>query len=402
MIEIEHLKTEFLQAAQKEVEYATSLLQRLIQTPSPSACEAQIAGIVRNELERLDPDRVLTDRMGSVVAQIGNGSCVIVYDAHLDTVGIGDPGSWANDPYSGLVEHDRVYGRGACDDKGSVASMIMAIRMLTTLAPGASFKLYFVFTVQEEDCEGLALESFLEGNQIKPNCVVIGEPSNLTVMRGHRGRAEIEVVTHGKACHGSMPQMGENAIYKMAPIIGSIEWMQMKFRNDEFLGRGTAAVTAIECNTPSRNTIPDVCKIYIDRRTVPGDTPESIVREIEEIGRSKSARVALTMYEATSYTGVACRRQRFFPAWVTSATDTVVQAAAKTFATLFGSDPIVGKWDFSTDGNYSKGKAGIPTVGFGPGEPVLAHVADEAIPIEHLWKAAAFYALFPFVYSQLY
>ncbi|HEC83289.1 MAG TPA: YgeY family selenium metabolism-linked hydrolase [Firmicutes bacterium] len=401
MIGKEEVRSRVFEVARQETSYVVSLLQQLVRTPSLSTGEEQIAGLVRSELENLKPEKVFVESMGSVVAQIGRGRRVVVYDAHLDTVGIGDKDSWLDDPFSGIVSNGRVYGRGACDDKGSVASMIAAVRILTMLSATLPFSLFVVFTVQEEDCEGLALESFPRSLGQEPDCVVIGEPSDLAVMRGHRGRAEIEVVTRGKACHGSMPHLGENAIYKMAPIVTSVEWLQSKFREDPFLGRGTAAVTAIECNSASRNTIPDVCRIYIDRRTVPGDTPESVVREIEEIGRTNRAEASLTIYEAASYTGQATRRQRFFPAWVTSEQDKSVQAACQTFEMLFGTYPVVSKWDFSTDGNYSKGVAGIPTVGFGPGDPKLAHMANETIPIDDLWKAAAFYAVFPFVYSSL-
>ncbi len=396
----ENIASGVLEKAKEEQQYVVSLLQHLIQIPSMSRQEGEIAKFVESELQAIGIEGVGLDSMGSVVARCGNGAKVIVYDSHLDTVGIGNPLVWKFDPFSGRIDGGRIFGRGASDDKGCAACMIGALKLLAELDESKPFTLYVLLSVQEEDCEGLALEHFLKSNNIRPDCVLIGEPSDLCIMRGHRGRAEIEVVTHGRASHGSMPEAGENAVYKMARIVRSIEWMQERFRSDPFLGRGSAVVTSIESKSPSRNTVPDVCRIFVDRRTVPGDSSESIIRELEEIARFADATVSITHYQGESYTGLVASREKFFPAWSTPEDDAVVQAAVRTFSCLFD-EPRVDRWLFSTDGNYSRGVAGIPTVGFGPGEQALAHVANETIPIDHLWRATAFYTAFPYVYCTM-
>jgi putative selenium metabolism hydrolase len=389
-----------IRMAQDEKEYVSDLLTRLIRTPSPSCEEGDAVELVRREMESIGLDEVFVDSIGSVVGRVGRGSRKIVYDSHLDTVGVGDPASWKVDPFGGEVRDGIIFGRGASDNKAGVACMVAALRILKKLAEQADFTLYVVGIVQEENCEGLALSVLLEEKGLNPDCVVLGECTNLGINRGHRGRAEIEVITRGRSCHASAPERGDNAVYRMAPVVEGIKWMGAKLRSDPFLGKGTIAVTGIECSTPSRNALPDVCRIYVDRRTVPGDTRESVAREIDEIVRFVEGEVRITTYSRPSHRGLLRHREKFFPAWVVEESDPAVKSAVDTFSLLFGTMPEVGKWDFSTDGNYSMGIRSIPTIGFGPGEERHAHSTDDQVRVDDLWKASAFYALFPFVYSS--
>jgi putative selenium metabolism hydrolase len=178
-----------LRSAETGEAYLTDLLGRLIRIPSPSSQEQQAVELVRREVEALQPAEVFTDPMGSVVARYGKGSRVILYDSHLDTVGIGDRAAWKFDPYGGILRDGVVYGRGASDNKGGVTAMIGGLRLLTGLAAEADFSLYFIGIVQEEVCEGLALRVFLESRGLEPEVVVIGECTDLGISRGHRGRA---------------------------------------------------------------------------------------------------------------------------------------------------------------------------------------------------------------------
>jgi putative selenium metabolism hydrolase len=396
----ENLAGRVVELARNEADYAADLLERLVRTPSPSCGEAKAVELVRCEMEALGLDEVFVDSIGSVVGRLGHGSKVILYDSHLDTVGIGERSGWKVDPFGAERRDGVIYGRGACDDKGGVASMVTALKVLKNLAEEGDFTLYVVGIVQEEDCEGLALSVLLEERGLTPDCVVLGEPSNLAISRGHRGRAEIEVVTRGKSCHASAPQRGDNAIYRMAPIVEGIKWMPAKLNGDPFLGQGSIVVTTIGCSTPSRNALPDSCTVYIDRRFVPTDTRESIAREIDEIARFTDGEVRVTTYAKPSHKGLVMERERFFPAWIVDEDDPAVVGGIETYRLLFGEGPKVGKWDFSTDGNYSMGVRSISTIGFGPGEEIHTHSVDDQVRIDDLWKAAAFYALFPFVYSR--
>ena len=396
---VDDLAKRIAEVARRETEYAADLLQRIIRIPSPSCREGEVVGLLRREMESLGPDEVFTDSMGNVVARFGSGPRVILYDSHVDTVGVGDPASWKDDPFAAARRDGVIYGRGASDNKAGIACMVAGLKILTELAERGNFTLYVVGIVQEEDCEGLAMSALLEERNLTPECVVLGECTDLAINRGHRGRAELEVVTRGRSCHASAPERGDNALYKMTPVIEGIKWLSERLASDPFLGKGSIAVTKVECDTPSLNAVPDLCRIYIDRRVVPSDTRESIAREIDEIARFAKGDVRITTYDKASYTGYVREHLKFFPAWTVAEDSPAVSGAARTYKSLFGGPPRVGKWVFSTDGNYSMGVRKIPTIGFGPAEEKHAHASDDQVRIEDLWKSAAFYALFPFVYS---
>jgi putative selenium metabolism hydrolase len=390
---------ELFHRAEADEAYVTDLLCRLIRIPTPSSGEQKAVELVRHEMEALAPDEVFVDRMGSVVARFGSGSRVLLYDSHLDTVGVGDESAWKIDPYGGSVRDGVVYGRGASDNKAGVACMVAGLKILTRLAAEGDFTLYVVGIVQEEVCEGLALRVLLEERGIEPELVVIGECTDMRICRGHRGRTEIEVTTAGTSCHASAPARGDNAIYRMTPIIEGIKLVAGNLAGDPFLGKGSITVTSIECSTPSRNAVPDGCRIFVDRRTVPSDTRDSVAREIDEVARFTGGRVRITTYREPSYRGLVREVEKFFPAWVTDQESAAVRSGQEALRLLFGSPPGVGKWDFSTDGNYSMGVRGIPTIGMGPGEERYAHTCEDQVRVADLPRAAAFYALLPFVYA---
>jgi putative selenium metabolism hydrolase len=396
---VDDLAHKVLESARAEKEYVADLLQRLIRIPSPSGREGDAVRLVADEMGRLGPDEVFVDAIGSAVARFGSGSRVIVYDSHLDTVGIGDPASWKADPFAAARRGGVIYGRGASDNKAGVACMVTGLKIIAALAARSDFTLYVVGIVQEEDCEGLALSVLLEDRAITPAVVVLGECTDLGVSRGQRGRTEIEVVTRGKSCHASSPERGKNAIYRMTPVVEGIKWLQRDLGSDPFLGKATIAVTSIECATPSRNAVPDMCRIYIDRRLVPEDTRDTVASEIDRIAKFTEGEVSITRYKAPSYKGFVREREKFFPAWKVEEDCPAVTAAVETATRLLGGKPQVGRWDFSTDGTYSMGVKEIPTIGFGPGQERHVHSAEDQVKVEDLWKAAAFYALFPFIYA---
>ena len=396
---VEKLAHKIIERARSEGEYTADLLQRIIRIPSPSCEEEQVVKVLRREMETFGADEVFTDSIGNVVGRFGNGPKVILYDSHMDTVGVGDRACWKIDPYSAERRDGVIYGRGASDNKAGIACMVAGLKILTALSEAGDFTLYVVGIVQEEDCEGLALSSLVEEKRLAPDCVVLGECTNLAINRGHRGRAELEVVTRGRSCHASAPERGDNAIYRMTPVVEGIERLAGHLPSDPFLGQGSIAVTKIECETPSLNAVPDRCRIYIDRRVVPSDTRRSITGEIGAIARATGGEVAISKYSRQSYKGLAREREKFFPAWTVPQDSREVVRASRTFELLFGGKPAVSKWVFSTDGNYSMGMKNIPTIGFGPGEERHAHAADDQVKVDHLWQSAAFYALFPYVYS---
>jgi putative selenium metabolism hydrolase len=319
-------------------------------------------------------------------------------DSHTDTVGVGDPKEWAWDPYRGKVEDGFVYGRGASDQRAGMASLVYAGKIIKELALIGDYKLYVVGSVQEEDCDGLAWVYILKEDGIRADCVVLTEPTNLRVYRGHRGRMEIEVHHRGRSCHASAPERGENPIYKMNRLVQDVEELNTRLRSDAFLGKGTIAVTEIRSLSPSLCAVPGACSIHLDRRLTAGETRESALAEVRALAGAQGAEVEVLRYEQPSYTGLAYPMEKYYPTWLLEEHHPLVQAAVTTYAALHGKPPIVDKWTFSTNGVGSMGIMGVPTIGFGPGEEDVAHSVSERVPIRHLVEAAQFYAAFPLTY----
>ena len=376
-----------------------NFLRDLIAIPAESSQEGPVIQRIRQEMEKVGFDEVRIDPMGNILGRIGSGKKVIMMDSHTDTVGVGDPKEWAWDPYKGKVEDGFVWGRGACDQRAGMASMVYAGKLIKDLGLLGDYTLWVVGSVQEEDCDGLAWVYILKEDGIRPDCVVITEPTNLRVYRGHRGRMEIEVHVRGRSCHASAPERGDNPIYKIMPLIADIEKLNTRLKDDPFLGKGTIAVTQIRSMSPSLCAVPGACSIHLDRRLTAGETLESAVAEVKALV-PEGAEVEVLMYDTPSYTGLSYPMQKYYPTWLLEESDPLVQAAVRTYETLNQQPPIVDKWVFSTNGVGSMGIMGVPTVGFGPGEEDVAHSVVERVPIRHLVEAAKFYAAFPLTYIE--
>lgn len=372
-----------------------NFLRDIIRIPSMSCEEERVAERILEEMDKVGFDTSFIDKIGNVIGIIGDGERVILYGSHIDTVGIGSMNAWEFEPFEGKIENDKIFGRGASDNKSAIACMIYAIHILKKLNIDLDMKVCVVGTVQEEKCEGVALKHLVEFEKVKPDCVLLGECTNLGINRGHRGRMEISVKTTGRACHASSPNRGENAIYKMAPIIKEIERMNDSLPSHEFLGKGTVAVTDIECESASLNAIPDECTIYIDRRIIPGEDKEKILNELMNIASRYNGKVEICKYESRSYTGYEVKEEKYFPAWILDENHPLVKWGVDTYRILFNSEPKIGKWEFSTDGVYSMGIANIPTIGFGPGEEKYAHTTHDQVRIEQLISSCMFYSYFP-------
>ncbi|NPV69387.1 MAG: YgeY family selenium metabolism-linked hydrolase [Firmicutes bacterium] len=375
-------------------------LRDIVAIPSQSCHEGPVVERVLSEMKAIGFDETYSDRIGNAIGRIGSGPLVIMYDAHLDTVGVGDPSAWDYDPYEGKFEDGRVYGLGTVDMKAAMASMAYGGRIIKEMGLDRLYTLYVAGIVQEEDCDGFGSRVFVQNLPRKPDLVVLGEPTNLRICRGHRGRCEIKVVLKGRACHASAPERGENAVYKMAGVLRGIEELQSRLKDDPFLGKGTIAVTRIESKSGSLNVVPDECTTYIDRRLTWGEDSAGAISEIKALPGAEHAHAELLTYEEPSYTGYVERVPKDFPTWITPEDHPTVAAAIRTAELLFGEKPAVDKWVFSTNGVTLAGQLKIPTIGFGPGDEALAHTVNEYVTVEHLVKAAAFYALFPTVISQ--
>lgn len=375
-------------------------LRELVAIPSLSTQEEDVVKQIAEEMRTSNYDEVKIDGIGNVIGRVGNGKHKIMMIAHVDTVGIADPEAWKYDPYLGKQSDQVVYGRGASDDKACIACMVKAGALIKELDLLNNFTLYVVGSVEEENCDGWAVYEMITKEGIVPDYVVIGEATSLDVYRGQRGRCEIKVTVKGKSCHASNPDLGENSIYQLVPIIQGIQDLQNNLKDDPFLGKGTIAITKIECATGSLNVVPDKASIYIDRRMTVGETAESSLEEIKNLPGAENASVELLNYDEPSYTGYQKHVVKDFPTWMLSEDHPLVNIGVKTLEQILNKTPKVNLWAFSTDGVATMGRLKIPTIGFGPGEEKHAHTVDEQVPISDLLVATKFYTLFPYLLTE--
>jgi putative selenium metabolism hydrolase len=314
-------------------------------------------------------------------------------------VGVGAAGTWTRDPYLGEVKDGIVYGRGAGDQEAGLAAAVHGVRIARELGLLDGLQIWVTGTVMEEDCDGLCWQYILRERVLAPDVVVITEPTDLGVYRGHRGRMEIEVRTQGRSCHGSAPERGVNAIYLMAPIVADIERLnaQLAESADAFLGKGSVTISEIRSTSPSLCAVADSATIHLDRRLTRGETLESAVAQIEALDGVRRAGASVTVldYARPAYTGLVYSTRKYYPTWLMAEDHRAVQAAVRAATRVLSGPPRVGKWGFSTNGVATAGLFGVPTVGFGPGNELHAHTPDDQCPITHLTAAAAFYAAFP-------
>ncbi len=371
-------------------------LREIVAIPSPDGQIEDVARRIAAEMTRLRFDDVRFDRMGNVLGRIGSGKRVLLYDSHIDHVDIGDPAAWPWHPYQGKLENGVLYARGACDEKGSTPGMVYALAILKELGLADDWTLYY-FGNMEEACEGIAPQSLEEVEGIRPDAVVIGEPTRMGIYRGQRGRLQMKVVTKGRSAHAASFHLGDNAVYKMLPIIAGVRDMQNSLATDPFLGKGGAVVTKIECKTPSLNAVPDECTIYIDRRLTFGESKETALAQVQALPGAADAVASVLLYDRPSYTGYVYPVEEYYPAWALPADHPLVRAGEATVRAAFGSEPAVGKWSFSTNGVYWMGKAGIPCIGFGPGDEVHAHSVQDQVALDDVVRSTLFYALLPLI-----
>ena len=392
-----------LSAAKKDERSVVKFLRDLIAIKSVSSREEEVVSRIREEMERCAFDDVTIDPMGNILGRIGNGNHIIAFDAHVDTVDVGNAGNWTVDPFKGAEKDGVIFGRGACDMKGALASIVHGGKLIKQLGLEGDYTLYVVGSVQEEDCDGLCWQYIINEDKIRPEAVVITEPTNLGVYRGHRGRMEIEVRTKGVSCHGSAPERGINAVYKMAPIVLDIETLNERLTGEPFLGKGTVTISEIRSTSPSLCAVADSSAIHLDRRLAATDTLNSALREIRELPSVKTAgaEVVVLNYSTPSWRGLSYPTQKYYPTWLLPETHPLLAAGVGTFEKLFEAKPQVGRWVFSTNGVAVMGMHGIPCIGFGPGNEVYAHMATEQIPVDDLVKASAWYAAFPGVYLSV-
>jgi len=393
------MRKDILKHAQSYESKIANFLADIISIKSLSGCERDVVKRIGDEMNLAGFDEVRVDGLGSIIGKIGNGKTIIAMDAHIDTVDAGNRDLWDFDPFRGFVKDQKVWGRGAADQKGGMASIVYAGKLIHDLGLEGDYTLLVTGTVMEEDCDGLCWQYLIKEEKIRPEVCVITEPTGLKIYRGQRGRMEMEITVRGLSAHGSAPERGDNAIYKMAPIIQKIAALNENLRYDRFLGQGTVVVSQISSVGPSQCAVPDKCSVYLDRRLTAGETKDSAIDEIKKI-LGREGELTVPVYNKPAYTSKTYPAEKYYPSWTIPENSRAVCAAVEACKEIFGDVPQIDKWTFSTNGVAICGMHGIPCVGFGPGFEEQAHAPNEWILVEHLSKAAAFYAAFPNIYLR--
>jgi putative selenium metabolism hydrolase len=386
--------------AEKYKDYTASNLSKLVKIKSLSKEEKDVQLELKRQMEEAGFDEVVIDGLGNVIGRIGNGKKILAIDGHMDTVDMGNLDNWDFDPLGGEIKDGFVHGRGSVDQEGGPAAFVTSGRILKELGFDKDLTIYFVGSVMEEDCDGLCWKYIVEEDKIKPDFAISTEPTNLNIYRGHRGRMEMHVSFYGVSSHGSAPERGKNAIYMASKVALEIEKLNERLAYDEFLGKGSITISEFVSGSPSLCAVSDFARLHLDRRLTWGETKESAVAEIEQLIEGMNAKVEVLHYEEEAYTGLRYGMEKYYPTWKIPEEHEIVQTGVSTFEHIFGKKPLVDKWTFSTNGVVINGIYGIPVIGFGPGNEVLAHAPNEKVAINDLVAASAFYAGFAYELSN--
>jgi len=419
----------------------TNFLRDIVKFPGESCDEKAHIDRIAEEMRKLDFTKVEIDPMGNVLGYMGTGKTLIGFDAHIDTVGIGNKDNWEFDPYEGFETETEIGGRGTSDQCGGIVSAVYGARIMKDLGLlSDKYTVLVTGTVQEEDCDGLCWQYIINEDNVRPDFVVSTEPTDGGIYRGQRGRMEIRIDVKGVSCHGSAPERGDNAIYKMADILQDIrslnendaaaateikglvkmldEKYNPEYKEAQFLGRGTVTCSQVFYTSPSRCAVADSCAVSLDRRMTAGETWESCLDEIRALPNVKKygddVKVSMYEYSRPSYTNLVYPIECYFPTWVIPENHKVTKSLEIAYKNLYGEErigdsttvemrkarPLTDKWTFSTNGVSIMGRNGIPVIGFGPGAEAQAHAPNEKTWKQDLVTCAAVYAALPVVYTD--
>lgn len=371
-------------------ENAVSFAQDLIRIPSLSGDEEAVARRILEEMEALGYEDVRLDRAGNALGRIpgtGGGPTVLL-NCHTDIVAAGDPSEWAVPPFEGRVREGTLYGRGAMDIKGPLALQTHAAAAAAGTLPGDVVVAHTVF----EERGGLGMKVLMEDGEVRPDAVIIGESTHGDICIGHRGRAEVEIVLQGVAGHASAPERARNPLQLLPAVLEVAEGLAADQPADPVLGSASLAVTMVDVLPESRNVIPDRVVVTLDWRILPGtDGPALKARVEAALRRQLPAPLPLGLHwlvrmateQQVCFTGLASDKALVTPGFLVEPDHPVAVAAARAAGRRDGGEgpATVRPWTFATDGGWSCGVHGIPTIGFAPGEERFAHTSTEQLDL---------------------
>ncbi|MCG6954532.1 MAG: M20/M25/M40 family metallo-hydrolase [Gemmatimonadetes bacterium] len=370
-------------------ENAIAFAADLIRIPGLSGSEGDVARRVRVEMEALGLDDARLDEAGNAIGVArGTGDAPsVLLNCHLDVVAEGDHADWEFPPFSGVVEGGFLHGRGAMDIKGQLALQTYAAAALKGKAPGDVIVAHTVF----EERGGLGMKHLLESG-VRPGAVIIGEATRGDICIGHRGRAEVEVVITGLAGHASAPERAHNALDLVGDVLLAVRDVAEGLPADPILGRATVVATMLDVLPQSRNVIPDNVVVALDWRTLPNDEDPTLLRQVREaLGRrlpevpqGLDVTVRMAQEHQRTHTGLEVERDMFSPGFLMDPDHPMVEAAARAVGRRddASTPAVVRPWTFATDGGWTCGVHGVPTLGFAPGEERFAHTNRERLDVE--------------------
>jgi succinyl-diaminopimelate desuccinylase len=366
------------------------LAQALIQIPSPSCQESAAMTFMVEVFKQFGFDEAYIDKAGDAIGIFRRGDGPhIMLNGHLDTVALGDEGQWTQPPLSGNIVKDKLWGRGSVDMKSAVACMAFAAR--DAVDKGFKGTLSVTAVVQEE-IGGLGARYL--GDTMKTDVVILGEPSNLNLMLGHRGRLDVEVEIPGKIAHAAKSELGDNAIYRARDFLEKLQTLELP--KGGILG-GSSVTPTLLTSYPrdSYNVVPGRADLNLDYRMIPGDEPEMILARLQPLAPNATFKIPID--ELISEDGVLRYEAGIMPPYLAPGESKYVTTARhviKENVQPYGERT----WWFGTDAPHLA-KMGAVVVGFGPGNEELAHTTRECVPVEHLRIARDIYTKLVLAYS---
>lgn len=380
-------------AAKQQQSALVEFTRQIVSIPSLPGHEGDVAAVIANHMKQLDYDEVWTDQVGNVIGEIAGGpGPAIILNGHMDHVDTGPADGWPHPPFSGKIAEDELWGRASVDMKGPVACMLYAAALFKQLKLTPPGDVYVTVAVMEE-IGGVGTQYL--ASRLKAQAAICGEPSSNILRRGHRGRVELRVKFEGRSAHASVPHLGVNPHYATAAFLAALSSLEM---GQDELGQSSVAPTLYSTDQSSPNVIPGRVYLTLDWRNVPGESPQEIVTKTQtlldscltNLGGNHTGTVAIASKRFTTYTGLEKDVPAIFPSFVLPENNKFVQAAHAALVDALGRDDGVDIWRFATDGGHLV-TAGIPTVGFGPGNETLAHTNQERISLAQMNEAVVAY-----------